>query len=193
MTPPVTIVTSRAEAADELTPSDYRDIYDELRTKGSLRVFVETIGSQYSIAWWSKYERREIELTRQAKQELRQAVSLPPLPLTIAEAAATIDPDATVYQVGEQTATRVVMVGGDIAEPLTLHLNGRVTILDDEPSDDPAPEPGVTPVTTGKAPRKPTKAIRVSPDSFDRLQRLRTDAGMTWDEFAVWVATLCGE
>lgn len=61
--PPVTLVTRAARAADELSDADYRDIYDELRQQHSLRQFVEIIHTQYSIAWWSKYERNDAALT----------------------------------------------------------------------------------------------------------------------------------
>ena len=179
----VTTVTARAVASDQLSDRDYRDIFDELRTKGSLRAFVDVLASQYSIAWWSKYERDEVQLTRAARQELRRAVSLPALPPTVAEATAAADPDATVYQVGEQPADRIILVGPD-AHDLDLHLNGQLTVA-------PAPGPAVTPVTRLRS-RKPTKAIRLSPAQWDRLQQLRQDAHLTWDELADWIARLCG-
>lgn len=206
MPPVVTTVTTRAHSADQLTEQDYRDIYDEVRGRDpatgdysiALRVFVRLIAERLpgqevlSIGYWSKYHNGEITLNRRARQELRALVGLPALPPTVQDATATIDPDATVYQVGTAAASRVVMVGQDVTEPLLLHLNGRVEIIEDN-SDDPANEASVTTVTTPKAPRKPSKAIRVSPQSFDRLQRIRTEANMTWDEFAIWVAELCGE
>lgn len=190
MTLPVTTVTTAADDADDLKPSDYRDIYDELRSKAALRKFVDDIvHSQYSIAWWSKYERNEIALTRQARQELRVAVGLTALPPTIAEVAATIDPDATVYQVGLAAATRVVMVGCDVSEPINLHLNGRVDILD-EPTHNPPQKDDVTLVTSSQRPRTPSKAIRVSPAAFNRLSDRRRASGLTWDAF---LTTLLGE
>ena len=81
--PPVTLVTHTARAADNLTDAEYRDIYDELRQQHSLRQFVQITHTAYSIAWWSKYEHDSIALTRQARNELRAAVGLQPLPLTV--------------------------------------------------------------------------------------------------------------
>lgn len=132
----VTLVTTCAQSADDLTDADYRDIYDELRVKCSLDTFVVTIGSAVSKAWWSKYERGEATLTRSRRAELRAAVGLPPLPPAVADALANVDPDASVYQVGGQRASRVVLVGADVSA-VNLRLNGACTV-----------EPHVTGVTT---------------------------------------------
>ena len=122
----VPTVTARAASADELTAADYRDIYDELRHKMSLPQFVELLGSSYSIAWWSKYERGETaQLTRTARQELRRAVGLAPLPPTVAEAVASADPDATVYLVGATPADRLIMIAAAHHAPLTLRNRRR--------------------------------------------------------------------
>lgn len=184
--PPVTTVTTRAESAENLTDAQYREIFDELRSKTSLRQFAEFIHSGRSFAWWSKYERGETALDRQARQELRAIVGLPALPPTVAEACTAVAPDATVYQVGTATPDRVVLVGSDIHEPLALRLNGHL-----EATGDPVAESHVTPVTRARL-RLPTKAVRLSPDNWNRLSALRKEAGMTWDEFAAWVAELCG-
>lgn len=184
---PVTTVTARAEAADNLTPADYRDIYDELRSKAPLRGFVEMIHSQYSIAWWSKYERNDVTLTRPARNELRVAVGLPALPLTVAEATVRVNPDATVYQVGRAPATRVVLVGADAPAALTLRLNGNLAVEHPErsgtASQDPAQTSGVTAVTRPPRRATPTRAIRVSLTRFERLNAARRRAGLTWDAF----------
>jgi len=199
--PPVTTVTTRAESADRLTPADYRDIYQEVRGydpvtgeyRVSLRALVDLIQQQLpgqaclSIAYWSKYHKGELDtLNRRARQELRALVGQPALPPTVAEACATADPDATVYQVGTATPDRIVLVGSDIHDPLALRLNGHL-----EATGDPVAESHVTPVTRARL-RLPTKAVRLSPDNWNRLSTLRKKAGMTWDEFAAWVAELCG-
>lgn len=182
MPPVVTTVTTRAHSADQLTDADYRDIYDELRSKCGLRQFAEQLGSRYSIATWSKYERGELTLPRPAKQELRAAVGLAPLPPTVEEAAARIDPDATVWQVGETVPNRVVMVGADVTKPFTVRLNSHVEIIDGD-DNAPTPQPAVTAVTTPTRTRRPTKAIRVSPTAFQRLSAARQQSGLTWDDF----------
>ncbi len=206
----VTTVTARAQSADTLTDADYRDIYQEVRHYDaqtgeyavSLRSFVTLVSSAMpdqsclSIGYWSKYHNDAIPLTRRARTELRAVVGLPVLPPTVAEACATADPDATVHQVGAEAATRIVMVGRDVAEPITLHLNGHVDILPNEHPERSAAESkdaqqsDVTAVTRPSRPRTPSKAIRISPTAFARLQAHRQALNMTWDEF---LTALLGE
>lgn len=201
MTPSVTILTSQAASSDQLTDGDYRDIYDELRQKCPLRQFAETIHSVVSFAWWNKYERGEAVLNRERRNELRAAVGLPALPATVAEACATADPDATVYQVGAAPADRLILIGADAHGPLDLHINGNLAVIDASASvgandhsplpPQPAQQSHVTPVTAPKR-RAMTKAVRFSPDRWQRLSLLRKEADMTWDEFADWLLQLCG-
>ena len=205
MTHSVTTITSQAASSDQLTDQDYRDIYDELRQKCPLRQFAETIHSAVSFAWWNKYERGEAVLTRERRNELRAAVGLPALPATVAEACATADPDATVYQVGAAPADRLILIGADAHDPLDLHINGSLAVTDRtggpvgadlcvRPVASPADPPQqshVTPVTASKR-RVPTKAVRFSPERWQRLSLLRKEADMTWDEFADWILELCG-
>lgn len=184
--PPVSLVTARAVAAEDLTEADYRDIYAELRAKMSLRAFVELIDSGYTIGYWSKWENHPTHtLTRQGCNELRRAVGLPALPATIGDVAAGIDPNASVYQVGESLADRVVLLGRDI-HAIDLRINGAVTVL-----TDPGENVHVSSDTARKR-RTPTKAIRLHPETYNRLQSLRAEAGLTWDEFGAWVAVICG-
>ena len=168
--PPVTLVTRTARAADQLTDADYRDIYDELRQQHSLRQFVQISNTQYSIAWWSKFEHNDIALTRQARNELRAAVGLPPLPLTVEQATAAIDPDAAIYQVGNDAITRVVLIAHPT--PLTMHLNGTLDV------DDLAPQPRVTPVTR---PRN-RRTVSIQPSLWQRLNATRRAQNVTWDQ-----------
>ncbi len=187
-----TLVPGGPAPADDLTPTDYRDIYDELRSKCSLRQFVDTLSSAYSIAFWSKYERDpEADLPREAKQELRRAVGVAPLPLTIGESVALAGPLATVYLVGDAPADRIVMVGADVHQPILLRLNGRLDILDDNPTGDPPAEYRVTELHRPQR-RAARKSIGLSPANWERLSALRHEANMTWDELAAWVAQLCG-
>lgn len=202
-------LTSRAASADTLADADYRDIYQEVRGydqatgqyRLSLRGFTALIQARFpgeeclSIAYWSKYHNNLTALSRRARNELRALVGLPGLPPTVAEATADVDPDATVYQVGDDPADRVILVGADQHDPLTLTLDGYLTV--DDGGDPPGSPLGdalashVTAVTPPRS-RKPTKAIRLSPDKADRLNALRKEAAMTWDEIAGWILELCG-
>lgn len=166
----VTEVTRDAET-DELSATDYREIYDELRSHHTLRQFVAMIQTRYSIAWWSKYERGEIDLTREARSELRQAVGMPHLAPTIAEAVASADPNAAVYRVGEQRPDRIVLVGHD--QPVTLHLNGSLTVVDV------VPDMRVTAVTR----RARRVSVKIDTALHERLNQARQAAGLSWSEF----------
>lgn len=127
----IRLVTVNA-TQDQLTDADYRDIFDELHDKGiSLETFIELSGSTYSKAQWSKYARGLIVLNRAMKADLRRAVSEKEMPLTVAEATATADPDAAVWMVGEGAAAHVIMVG---QTPVTLHVNGSVQIVELDPT-----------------------------------------------------------
>jgi hypothetical protein len=110
-------------------------------------------------------------------------VGLAELPATVEGCLAGVDPDAAVYQVGAERPNRVVLVGQDLAEVL-LRVNGAVTIADGGPVAE-------GPVTASRK-RRPTKAIRLSPEQWERLQMLRKEAGMSWDQLADWMAELCG-
>jgi len=176
--PAVTIVTARAASADELSAADYRDIYAELRSKCPLRQFTDLIHSAVSFAWWSKYERGEADLNHDRRNELRAAVGLPALPPAVSAVTAAIDPDATVYLVGAGAPDRVVMVGAETTEPLTMRLNGNLRIVADEP----APTPHVTGVTRPRD-RSNYSGLSIRRETKNRLADARRRSGLTWDEF----------
>lgn len=127
----VTTVTRNA-THDNLSADDYRDIYRELRQYDeqaqryavSLDKFIGMIGSQFSKALWNKYDHGEKELNRDQRNELRRAVGLTVLPMTITEAVADVDPDAEVAKVGEGTPRKVILLAS--CEPLTLTVNGEI-------------------------------------------------------------------
>lgn len=104
------IRTANAMKPDDLSDEDYRTIFEELRQGFSLRGFVKRIESSLSHAQWDKYEKGEALLSRTMKSELRRAVKLPPLPLTVLEAVADVDPDATVA-VLEGSELNFVLIG----------------------------------------------------------------------------------
>lgn len=168
----VTVVTRDAQA-DSLSLDDYREIFEELRRGHSLRQFVELIGSVYSIAYWSKVDRGDAALTRPACNELRRAVGLPDLPITVEDALANVDPNAVVYQVGDDRPGRVILVG--CAQPLRMNLNGTLTAVSDV---------HVTAVTR----RTPRVSVSVRPALHERLNALRTARGWTWEQLFEAVA-----
>ena len=171
--PNVTMVTRNADA-DDLTDDDYHDIYIELRGQHTLREFAALSQTRYSIAWWSKIE-HGAELTRDARNDLRRAVGLAPLPPTVAQATASADPGAVVYQVGAAPATRVILVGHPA--PLTMHLNGELDVS--EEIGELAPKSRVTEVTRARNRR----AISVPCELWQRLNEARIAAGASWATF----------
>lgn len=132
MTVPVTLVTKNG--ADEVciagyndADAMYREIYTELRENMSLDKFVATIESEYSKAWWSKYERGVTEITRQAKQELRRAVGLEPLVPTVTESLANVDSNAEVWQVGDNPIVkRLIKIATDAH--VRIDSNGQIAV-----------------------------------------------------------------
>ena len=121
---PVTVVTQNA-SQDDLTDTDYREMYQELREQHSLRDFVALVTSARSIAFWSKYERGECALARQDKNELRRAVGWPALMPTVLDALADVDEDAEVLAIGDKPKNRVFLASK--GDTLTIYANGTVS------------------------------------------------------------------
>lgn len=121
---PVTVVTRNA-TADNLTDSDYGEVFAELRQQHSLAQLCVLLRSKYSRALWNKYERSDMQLTRTMRNELRAAVGLPVLPPTLEEVAATVNPDALVVKVGEEAPHSMILLG--TAGSLTIGVNGCIT------------------------------------------------------------------
>lgn len=143
----------------------------------SLRAFVDLIRSGYTIGYWSKWENSpDHPLTRQARTELRLAVGLPALPPTVSDATAAADPDATVYLVGDESATRIVMVGRDV-DAVTLRINGHATVIEEA-----APAVLVSPDTRPRD-RSSYAGLSVRRETKKRLGAARRASGQTWDEF----------
>lgn len=181
--PAVTLVTAFSQAAD-LTDAEYRAIYDRVADARSLRNIELALRSAVSFAWWGKYASGEKALDLDRKNELRIWAGLPELPPTPAAAvAAAAHPDAAVYQVGSQIATRVVLVGADVPA-VNLRLNGNCTVV-----DSPALpyNPHVTGVT-GHSRRSQRKSVHLSPKTWQRLNSRRLALGLTWDEFLAKLA-----
>lgn len=172
------LLTIAAELAEDLTETDYRDIYDELRQKCSLRAFAEFIGSEVSHAWWGRYENGLAQLNHERRNELRRVAGLPLLPYTVAQSLANVSPNAAVWALGEQPAERVVMVGADQPQTLTMRLNGTLTVIEDAPQ-----EARVMGLTRPKT-RRAHKTVNLSAETWERLNTARKSAGLTWEQLA---------
>lgn len=179
------LLTVAAELAEDLTEEDYRCIYTELREKCSLRAFARFIGSEVSPTWWSRYENRLVKMNHERRNELRHAVGLPLLPYTVAQSLEHVSPNAAVWALGEQPAERVVLVGADAPQELTMRLNGNLTVIEDAPQD--AHVMGLTRRTAHKV----RKTVNVSLATWERLNTARKSAGLTWEQLAAqWAETL---
>lgn len=180
--------------ADDLSPDDYRTIYDELRDGISLDRMLRTqpgearprLDSQYTKGTWGRYEATG-KLNEQMKDDLRRAVGLPPRPRTAAEAVQDIHPLAEVVRVSNGhagPARRVVM--------LATHENVTLRWMQDgQASVEGAPE-----AHTESAPAAPARAdaqtARVRPRTravrgFSvparigaRLEAVRAEIGGSW-------------
>jgi hypothetical protein len=169
MTTPVTLVTQDA-TLDEFSVSDYRDMVIELLGTYSLRQLDDMTGNICSPALWAKVQHGKAVPNRKQRNALRKLYNRAPLPPTVADAVSVASPDAAVWAVGDGVPEHVIMVAG--VEPVTLHVNGAVTVAQKSP---------VTPVTNGKAERKPR--IRYSrPCATKTQQERRIAVGATWAE-----------
>ena len=132
--PAVTLVTALAQTLD-LPDAEYRAIYDRVAVAArSLRNIELALRSRVTFGWWAKYANGDRELDRERKNELRRWASanggpdLPDLPPTPVEAvAAAVHPDAAVYRIGADLASRVVLVGADVPA-IGLRLNGSCAV-----------------------------------------------------------------
>jgi hypothetical protein len=175
------LLTVAAELAEDLTEEDYRCIYSELREKCSLRAFAEFIHSEVSHAWWGRYENQLAPLNHERRNELRRVVGLPELPWTVAQSLGNVSPNAAVWALGEQPVKRVVLVGADAPQEVTMRLNGNLTVIEDA---------HVMGLTRRKA-HKVRKTVNVSAETWERLNTARKSAGQTWEQLAAqWAETL---
>lgn len=181
--PSVTLVTALA-ATQDISDDEYRNIYARVAAGRSLRNIELALRSAVSYGWWAKYAAGERTLDRDRKNELRRwarengGPDLPDLPPSPVEAVAQLaHPDAAVWHIGQMVASRIICVGADVGQA-DLRINGACKLLSSAPAlQSPARR------CTARYRRKKTKAIRISPETFERLNSARKQAGLTWDEF----------
>lgn len=171
-----------ANQRDDLSDSDYRDIYDEIRAGHALRGFIEIAGSTLSASWWSQWEKGDKNLTRRARNDLRRAVALPQLPPTVEDAiTAHVHPDAEVARVGDDPqARRVLLLATGAAVTVSWNGDGPQIVTRDDVT-------GVTrtqPENTVRRPRRAKRAALSLPvDLHDNLNAARQRAGLSWPAF----------
>jgi hypothetical protein len=103
------MIQLRPAGGDDLTASDYREIYEEIRSNRSFREFCALVGEpENRIAWWSKYHRHLCELGDHERNILRRAVAMNDLPQPAGQIVRDIAPDAEVW--AEPNATDAVLI-----------------------------------------------------------------------------------
>jgi hypothetical protein len=181
MTPPIVSLLTRDATLDDLSATDYREMVIELRGSMSLDKLIAELRSQFSKPLWSQVEKGERPANRSQRNELRRHYAMPELPPTVAEATAQASPDAAVWQVGEGVPDHVIMV--TTPEPLTIHVNGAVSIVADA-ADVPC-NPTYTPQATPKRQRRYIARPYATEAQHGRFLALGTswreviDAGLT--------------
>ncbi len=177
------MIIRSAGQRDELTDSDYRDIYDELRVGCTLRQFIALAGSSLSPTWWSQYGNGQKALTWRARNDLRRAVGLPVLPMPARDLLAeTVHPDAEVARVGDDPQARRVLLLAT-GDAVTVSWNGDgpqiVTSADVTGVTRTQPE-NTSPSTSRRAKRA---ALSVSVELHEQLNAARQRAGLSWPAF----------
>lgn len=173
MPPTISRITANAASADELSDTDYHDIYQEVAEGRTTRAAAALLG-EYSDSWWMQFGRGDKPLNRRAKIALRRAVGLPELPPLIIEAIADADPNAAVYRVGSAPADAVLLIGPD-AHGICISVNGTCEIV--------AAEPPVTANATGVARPRNRHTVSLPSSIYLRLDSARKAARMTWPAY----------
>jgi len=179
------VLLTREAGRDDLSERDYREIYEELRDFDAatgryglpLDRFVALVGSAFSKGSWSKYHRGEMVLNRTMRGELRRAVGMSELPMTVGEAVGGADVNAEVWRIGEGEVGRVLLVGAP--GPLRVMLNGRVSV--EEVGE--LPGVGEGEAVTGVTRRRKRCAVSLPEGLFGELNAARLAAGVGWSEF----------
>jgi len=130
----LTVTTLTANAGqDVLSEDDYREIYQEIsgydeatgKYRISLDKFVEMVGSRFTKATWNNWRNSKQAINRTMKNELRAAVGMPLLPLSIEESLADISQDAEIVEIGKGETLRVIKLR--TPENIVIYVNGTIT------------------------------------------------------------------
>lgn len=130
----ITVTTITANAGqDVLSEQDYLDIYQEINPKHhvtgkpamSLDKFVAFIGSRFTKATWNNWLLSKQASNRTMRNELRAAVGMPALPLSIEEALSDISQDAEIVEIGNGETRRVIKL--KTVENIVVYVNGTIT------------------------------------------------------------------
>ena len=106
------MLLTRNANQDNLSDADYRDMYDELRTRLSYNQLASELGVVSGNAW-RKYELGELALSRAMRNALRRYMGEPELPAPVVDAVeGNVDPDAAVYKRCDGPATVVTLTNG---------------------------------------------------------------------------------
>lgn len=178
----ITVTTITANAGqDVLSEQDYLDIYQEINPKHpatgkprmSLDKFVAFIGSRFTKATWNNWLNDKQASNRTMRNELRAAVDMPALPLSIEEALSDISQDAEIVEIGNGETRRVIKL--KTAENIVVYVNGYITAT----SADTPPAARVIEVTsennsaTESSPRPPrAKRQRYRPELPETCREL---------------------
>ncbi len=154
---------------DDLSLSDYADMVAELRQAMSFDKMIAALGSVYSKALWAKVADGGTP-NREQRNELRRYFGKPALPPTVESCTATASPDAAVWMVGSGVPDTVVMVAS--AEPMTLRVNGSVTVCDNVDA-----MPSRNAVERTEPRRKYIRPCATETQDADRI-----DIGATWND-----------
>ena len=130
----ITVTTITANAGqDVLSEQDYLDIYQEINPKHpdtgkpvlSLDKFVAHIGSRFTKATWNNWLLGKQASNRTMRNELRAAVKMPALPMSIEEALSDISQDAEIVEIGNGETRRVIKL--KTVENIVVYVNGTIT------------------------------------------------------------------
>ena len=158
---------------DELTSDQYKEIYLKARAEyKNFTALVVGLGTHYSRAYWSKYERDLIHLTRVTKNELRAYAGMSELPMTLRDIAMLFsDEDSSIFVVGTGVPNCAVI--GNSAHGITFNIvvggnSDSANVLARE--------------ATNRDTRH-RKHISIDDESFDQLNEVRLSKGISWKQF----------
>lgn len=153
-----------------------------LRARSEYKNFDLLVGaleSHYSKAYWSKYARDLIHLTRIARNELRAYVGLPQLPMTLKDIAASFnDEESSIFIVGNEAPNCAVIGNSSHGIIFNVVVGGNgasvTSVLAKE-------------VIKGNDQHR--KHISIDDETFDQLNDVRLSKGISWKQFLMNLVT----